>query len=242
MTRIGLVAAMLAFAGCTSVKMVQRDGCWVKQTGKWPSGVDEQLAFCTKPAPVWAQDRAARMVQECMSQADYRWENRALAAWSHGQPVPDVEADGKTAETCMKEVSASLGLEAENAALKARLNELTQEREALRTAADKDRVFLEQSHDNVVSALGEAAKKPPQSAVATATSTGTAKSETEARPALPAAPAMTVVELNGAPVVTAPAKPAAPAPPACGARKAGGKAGLEGGACLPVVSGAPRTN
>ena len=89
MRGIGMVAVVLpALVGCTSVRMLQREGCWVKQTEKWPGRVSEELGFCSKPAPVWAQDRVARLVQECMAQADFRWQNRALAAWTRGEPIP----------------------------------------------------------------------------------------------------------------------------------------------------------
>ena len=204
MNRVAFAAAIIpALSACTSVKMVQREGCWVKQTERWPSRVSEELGFCTKPPPVWAQDRVARLVQECMAQADYRWQNRALAAWTRGDPIPPQDSDDKIAQTCMKEASAALGQEAENSALKARLAELSQDRDSLRNVSESDRQFLKQSSDKMVSALGEAAKKPPPSAVATATSTGTAKTESDLRsseqpPPVAAAPA-TVVEVHGTP-------------------------------------------
>jgi hypothetical protein len=223
MNRVAFAAAIFsALFACTSVKMVQREGCWVKQTEKWPSRVSEELGFCTKPPPVWAQDRVARLVQECMAQADYRWQNRALAAWTRGDPIPPQDSDDKIAQTCMKEASAALGQEAENSALKARLSELAKDRESLRNVSESDREFLKQSSDKMVSALGEAAKKPPPSAVATATSTGTAKTESDLRsseqPPVATAPA-TVVEVHGTPaqpvatpmqVGTVPKAPVAP--------------------------------
>ena len=62
MKRFAAVAAVFpALFACTSVRMVQREGCWVKQTEKWPSRVSEELGFCSKPPPVWAQDRVARL-------------------------------------------------------------------------------------------------------------------------------------------------------------------------------------
>jgi hypothetical protein len=211
MRGIGMVAVVLpALVGCTSVRMVQREGCWLKQTEKWPSRVSEELGFCSKPAPVWAEDRVARLVQECMVQADFRWQNRALAAWTRGDPIPPQDSDDKIAQTCMKEASAALGQEAENSALKSRLAELSQDRESLRNVSEGDREFLKQNSDKMVSALGEAAKKPAPAAVATATSTGTAKTESDLRaseqPPVQSAPA-TVVEVHGAP-----AQPTAPAP------------------------------
>ena len=208
MKRIGFLAAVLsALLGCTSTRMLQREGCWVKQTEKWPGRVSEELGFCTKPAPVWAQDRVARLVQECMAQADFRWQNRALAAWTRNEPIPPQDSDDKIAQTCMNEASAALGQEAENSALKARLAELSQDRESLRNVSESDRDFLKQSSDKMVSALGEAAKKPAPAAVATATSTGTAKTESDLRsseqPPAPSSPA-TVVEVHSTPVIPDP--------------------------------------
>lgn len=209
MRRVGLLGAVCCCAvlGCTSTRMLQREGCWVKQTEKWPSRVSEELGFCTKPAPVWAQDRVARLVQECMAQADFRWQNRAIAAWTRGDPIPPQESDDKIAQTCMNEASAALRQEAENSALKSRLAEVSQDRESLRTVSEGDREFLKQSSDKMVSALGEAAKKPAPAAVATATSTGTAKTESDLRtsdqPPVQSAPA-TVVEVHGAPAQPAP--------------------------------------
>jgi hypothetical protein len=219
MKRFALVAAVFpALFACTSVHMVQREGCWVKHTDKWPGREYEELGFCTKAPPVWAQDRVARLVQECMAQADYRWQNRALAAWTRGDPIPPQDSDDKIVETCMKEASAALGQEAENSALKSRLAELSQDRDSLRNVSEADREFLKQSSDKMVSALGEAAKKPPPSAVATATSTGTAKTESDLRtsdqPPVQTAPA-TVVEVHGpqAPAVTAPLQAGVQKPP-----------------------------
>ncbi len=194
------VGALLA---CTSVKMVQREGCWVKQTSRTLGGTSEELGFCTKPPPEWAQDRLARLVQECMAQADYRWENRALASWSRNQPIPPPESDESIAKTCMSQASAALGLEAENGALKSRLADLNQDRDSLREVTDKDREYLQQSGDKMVTALGEAAKKPAPNATATATSTGTAKTESDLRSAQQPG--------QGAPLVIAPGTAMAPA-------------------------------
>src|SRR5205814_4639893 len=213
MNRLAFAATIVpVLFACTSVKMVQREGCWVKQTEKWPSRVTEELGFCTKAPPVWAQDRVARLVQECMAQADYRWQNRALAAWTRGDPIPPQDSDDKIAQTCMKEASAALGQEAENSALKARLSELAQDRDSLRNVSESDRDFLKQSSDKMVSALGEAAKKPPPSAVATATSTGTAKTESDLRSneqpaAAPAQSPATVIEVHGGTAQPAPPSP-----------------------------------
>src|SRR5712671_6844981 len=208
MRGMGMVAVVLpALLGCTSTRMLQREGCWVKQTEKWPGRVSEELGFCTRARPTWAEDRVARLVQECMAQADFRWQNRALAAWTRGDPIPPQDSDDKIAQTCMSQASAALGQEAENSALKSRLLELSQDRDSLRTVSEGDREYLKQSGDKMVSALGEAAKKPAPAAVATATSTGTAKTESDLRssdqPPVQSAPA-TVVEVHGAPAQPAP--------------------------------------
>ena len=212
-------AAMGALVGCTSVRMVERDGCWLKQTEKWPSRVNEELAFCKKPAPAPAQDPLARLVQECVAQADYRWENRAIDAWNRDQPIPPRDSDEKIAASCMTEAAAALGPEAERAALKARLAELDRDRNALRSTAETDREFFRQSNDKMAAALGEAAKKPAPAAVATATSTGTATTESELKSqheqGAPPAPPTTVVGFNApAPATPVPPWPPVEAPPA----------------------------
>ncbi len=89
-------AALWVGSGCTSVKMVQRDGCWVKQTNKWPGQVREELGFCSRAPSKPAEDRLARLVQECQAQADFRWQNRALAAWSRNEPLPPQESEQAT--------------------------------------------------------------------------------------------------------------------------------------------------
>jgi hypothetical protein len=205
----------LALVACTSVKMVQREGCWVRQTERTLGGTTEELGFCTKARPQWAEDRLARLVQECMAQADYRWENRALAAWTRGEPVPPPDSDEQIAKTCMGQAASALSLEAQNDALKSRLVDVSQDRETLRSAAEKDRDFLEQSSDKMITALGEAAKKPPPSAVATATSTGTAKTESDMRTAQhpEAAPPSTTVVLAAPPGTAGVAAPVAPPAP-----------------------------
>ena len=219
----GLALTCGALVSCTSVKMVQREGCWVKQTERTFGGSSEELGFCTKARPQWAEDRLSRLVQECMAQADYRWENRALAAWTRGEPIPPQDSDDQVARTCMGQAASALGLEVQNDVLKSRLADVDQDREKLRVATDKDREFLEQSSDKMITALGEAAKKPPPSAVATATSTGTAKTESDQRSAAPP-PATTTV-------VTAPAAPKPAAAPCPSKPKAGKVADKNAAGC-----------
>lgn len=235
MRRLVIVGALCASAmACTSVKLVQRDGCWMKHTDSTFAGSKEELGFCTRQQTEWAQDRLARLVQECLVQADYRWENRAIAAWSRGQPIPPQEADAETTKVCMAQATEALGLEAENKTLKARLAELGQDREALRGLAEKDRQFLQQNSEKMVNALGEAAKKPAPVATATATSTGTAKTESDQRSAAQPPPALTVVE---APPPTLPAGPVA-APSTSPATKPA-PAPAKAKACVPRRSASP---
>ena len=177
LNRLLLVGALVGSVGCTSVHVVQRDGCWVKRTEKTLGGSTEELGFCQKPAMAWAEDPLSRLAQECIAQADYRWQARALAAWTRSEPLPPMEDTGAIAKNCIQGASTALGAEAENASLKMRLADVTKDREALRRNAEAEQVFLHQNNEKMVEALGEAAKKPAPSAVATSTSTGTAKSE-----------------------------------------------------------------
>ena len=194
MNRIMVVG--VALAACTSVHMVQRDGCWLKQTSHTFGGTNEELGFCQRPQPEAAQDRLARLVQECMAQADYRWENRALSAWARNEPIPPQEPDAQITKICMEQASQAMGVQAENDALKSRIAELGQDRDSLKAMTDKDREFMQTSSDKMIMALGEAAKRPAPNATATATSTGTAqtKSDTSAQP-----PGATVVTMPAAP-------------------------------------------
>jgi hypothetical protein len=230
MTKIAKIAALsCALAACTSVKMVQREGCWVKETKRTLGGTTEELGFCSRQRPEWAEDRLARLVQECMAQADYRWENRALAAWTRNEPIPSPDSDEQISKTCMSQAASALGLEVQNDALKSRLADVSQDREKLRTVNDQDREFLEQSSDKMVTALGEAAKKPAPSAVATATSTGTAKTESDQRslgqPAVAPPPTTVVLAAPPATTTVVNAAPGSPKPAAapCTAKPKAGK-------------------
>jgi hypothetical protein len=194
--RMWVGAVVVGAMACTSVHMVQRDGCWLKKTETTLGGAREELGFCAKPEPSPAEDRMARLVQECMGQADYRWQNRAIAAWGRNEPIPPQDNDDAIAKACMGQAAAALGIEEENKALKSRLAELTQDRESLKALSEKDREFLQQSSDKMITALGEAAKKPAPNATATATST--TKTESDLNPQ--AAPPTTVVGFNGTPM------------------------------------------
>jgi hypothetical protein len=179
-----VAVAAAGAAGCTSVTSVrlsQRNGCWVRET-RAGRGTQEELGPCAKPAPTWSDDRLTRIVQECISQADYRWEARALAAWSRHEPLPAQESQESVITTCMNEaVTADV---MQNETMRQRLAELSSERDAARSDLGKGTEHLRGSTDRLVAYLGEAAreaaKRPTPTATATAMSTsdGSAASDT----------------------------------------------------------------
>ncbi len=186
--------AMLASA-CTSVRMEQRDGCWVKQTRAFPSTLKEEVGPCARPEPVWSEDRLTRLVQECVMHTDYRWQSSALVAWNRSEPLPERESEEKVLAACMARAEAILGTE--KGALEQRLSEVSRERDTLKASIEKERsqhqatlseqlsrhdASMERARDQMhesnnllAEALGEAAKKPAPSAVATATSTSSSE-------------------------------------------------------------------
>jgi chemotaxis protein histidine kinase CheA len=184
-----LVAAL---GGCTSVKVLQRDGCWIRRTEKVFGQVREDVGPCARTASPWSDDRLTRLVQECVAREDYRWQMRALAAWNRGDPLP-AERNANVLATCTSE-AARAGF-AENDALKnqldaanerisfakERLADVASDRDALRKRSDAERDHMYESHERLAQALGEAAKKPAAPAVATATasSDGRARLDTE---------------------------------------------------------------
>jgi TolA-binding protein len=198
--RVGVALAALAAAGCTSVKMVQRDGCWVRRTEKAFGRVIEEVGPCGRAEPRWADDRFTRLLQECVAQADWRWQTRALEVWSRRLPyaTPQPRED-ELLRACMDELRTGMQAEAEAAKLKDRIGdlsgriaELSGERDALRGDAARDRAKLEEredriaewlgkSHDKLSDWLGQAAQRPPAApanATATASSTSDGKATT----------------------------------------------------------------
>lgn len=176
--RVGVAAVVAALlTGCSSVRMVQRDGCWIRQTERWPKQINEEMGPCARKEPKWVEDRLARLVQECMAQSDYRWQTEALLAWNKSQPLPARKPEEAILQSCMNE--AATAMVTENEALRQRLSELTEDRDELRVTVDEDRAHIRSSHDRLASALGDAAKKPAPAAVATATSNGTATTQSE---------------------------------------------------------------
>ncbi|ABS27194.1 hypothetical protein [Anaeromyxobacter sp. Fw109-5] len=225
-TAILLVAAL---GGCTSVKVMQRDGCWIRRTEKPFGQVREDVGPCARTASPWSDDRLTRLVQECVAREDYRWQMRALAAWNRGEPLP-AERNANVLATCTSE-AARAGF-AENDALKnqldaanerisfakERLADVASDRDALRKRADAERDRMYASHEKLAEALGEAAKKPaaPATATATASSDGRARLDTEEKTKrTEGAPRETapVAFVNAAPW-TQPAAACAPAQPA----------------------------
>ncbi len=180
-----LVLATFLSAGCTTVRLAQRDGCWVKQTEGFSKNVQEEIGPCARPEPKWSQDRVTRLVQECVAAADYRWQSEALAAWNKGQPIPKQTSEQTVMEQCMGHDSTTLVRE--NEALRARVAELDVERRKLEAVAQGEREHLRATEGRMADALGEAAKKPAPSAFATANSTGTASNQSEQATPAPAA-------------------------------------------------------
>ena len=172
----GAILVAVGLSGCMSVKLQQRDGCWVRRTERM-GHVQEELGPCSRPAPAWSNDRITRIVQECVAQADYRWQARALEAWEMHSPIPERPPEGSVLTECMDaSVRSTLS---ENEHLADRVREVSGERDALRSRADDDRTHLLASFDRIAGDLGEAVKKPaaPATATATARSDGSATSD-----------------------------------------------------------------
>lgn len=233
--RRAIWAALLALGGfgCSNVQVVQRDGCWVRRTESFPKNVKEEIGVCARPQPVWSNDRVARLAQECMAEADYRWQNEALAAWNAGQPLPPQRSEHQVMQQCMSEAATTVV--AENEQLKKQLAEARQERDAMRDEAAQDRQNLRESQTHMTDALGEAAKRPAPNAFATANSNGSASTRSDQQTATPspvmqAEPPPAVVPL---PIVEAP--PAAPPAPAPAPKRARTKKPAE--CALPAPGG-----
>jgi hypothetical protein len=184
---VGVGVALLALAGggCTSVKMVQRDGCWVRRTEKVFGRVHEEVGPCGRPQPRWSEDRLTRLVQECVAEADWRWQSRALEVWSRGLPYPTPQPrQDELLRACMEEVRTGMAAELDAATLRSRVAEVSGERDALRGDLERDHTKLQESqekltgwlgksHDQIAEWLGQAAQKPPGNATASATSSST---------------------------------------------------------------------
>lgn len=211
MRTVGAVLLIAVLGGCTSVKMVQRDGCWIRRTEKRGLGtVTEEVGPCARPNTAFVEnDSLTRMVQECIARADYRWQMRALAAWDRREPWPEQLSETSVLQQCMNDSARGvLGeagvLKEKNAALERRLAEATKAQQQLEQRSDEDRKELARRIDeerkdlirrsdeerNALLALqgklgdhlGEAAKKvQPVPAPAPAVATATATSEGRSR-------------------------------------------------------------
>src|SRR5215217_2212943 len=126
MKHVAAVVLAVAISGCASVKVEQRDGCWVKQVRTFPSSFKEEVGPCSRPKPEWSEDRLTRLVQECVMHADYRWQSSAMVAWNRGEPLPARESDEKMLAT-------------EKGELQQRLTEVSKERDSLRANQEQER-------------------------------------------------------------------------------------------------------
>jgi hypothetical protein len=136
-------AAVGLLVACSSVKLVQRDGCWIRQSKK-PFLSREELGPCAQP-PVeeLSEDKLTRLVQECVAREDYRWQERAHAQWSRGEPWAK-EDEKNVLERCLSEAARSML--AENDALKQRVEsmgekvaEAAKDRDETRARAEEER-------------------------------------------------------------------------------------------------------
>src|SRR5918911_415922 len=146
MKGIGAVLVAVTLGGCTSVKLAQRDGCWVRHTEGFLRGTKEELGPCARPQPPWVEDRLGRLVQECQARADYRWQSRALAAWSRGEKLPDQATDTAILQECMGE--ATRAMLSENEDLNAKSAEAAADRDALRARLEGERKELQTALDD----------------------------------------------------------------------------------------------
>jgi hypothetical protein len=219
---IGLLVLAGVLGGCTSVKVLQRDGCWIRETKRTLGGTKQEVGPCVRAPTEWADDRLTRLVQECVAQVDHRWQVRAVAAWNRGEPLPPQDAEESVVALCMNQ--AATGAVTDNERLTGRLADVTddlaqvaRDREALRADSAQTLEHLRTSNDRIAGYLGEAAKRPPPVATATAsaTSDGTAVTESglqsETGSTSHALPALGATALPYVPAA-APAEPGAPRP------------------------------
>ncbi len=174
-----VLVAACALTGCTSVKMVQRDNCWVKQTEKWPNRVMEEIGPCGRAQPEWSDDRLTRLVQECVAQADYQWHSRAVAAWGRGEPLPERDSEQETVERCYADTTEIVIAEKNADKIIAEKNAENKELREQISDMRSDREYMRKHSGALAEALGEAAKKPAPTAVATATARGDGNANTD---------------------------------------------------------------
>jgi hypothetical protein len=218
---IGLLVLAGVLGGCTSVKLLQRDGCWIRETKRTLGGTKQDVGPCVRAQPEWADDRLTRLVQECVAQVEHRWQVRAVSAWNRGEPLPPQETEESVVALCMSKAATAAVTETERlserlADVSDDLAQAAKDRDALRADSAQTVEHLRASNDRIAGYLGEAAKRPPPVATATATATsdGTAVTESGLTSETGAAShALPVMGTPPLPVVPA-ASPAAPPQPA----------------------------
>lgn len=237
-----VLAAAVASTACTTVKVTQRDGCWVKVTKRTFGGAREELGPCAKAEPPWAQDRLTRLVQECAARADHRWQSRAVVAWTEGAPLPTREEDEQVLRACMDEAAAAGLLDRQ--VLERRLadvtTELAEERRAARVREEAERTQLARVNERLAEHLGEAARRPLPPATATATASSEGRTRSEAPAGAPGTVAVLPV-VGGAGQGAEPPAPSGGEKPAVkpAVKKVAAKAPPPAGAC-PVPPEGPR--
>jgi hypothetical protein len=231
-----LAAAVISAVGlgCATVRITKRDGCWVKQTETFPKTIHEEIGPCVRAPPTWSNDRVARLVQECLAQADYRWQTEALDAWTRGKPLPMQKSEQSVMDGCLGHAATSLVTE--NEALKKRVAELDGERANLTSIVQQERAHWRDAENRMTDALGEAAKKPAPAAFATANSNGSASTQSDQTAQSPPVPV--IVPTQPVPIIerVEPPKPA-PAPQSSCTRdpKAKRKAGAQPACPVPPL-------
>jgi len=225
----GAVLLAVTATGCTTVKLSQRDGCWVRKTERFLIGSKEEVGPCAPPAPKWSDDRLTRLVQECAARADYRWQGRALEAWNRRERMPERPPEEVVLRDCMSESTRSML--SENAAMKERLGEMAAQRDAMTAERDavrgreeearkqllasevEARKQLLSSHDKLADYLGKAANKAQAPATATASATsdsaGTAHTESAHEESTSLAAETSPAQPQAVVVTTAPGAPPA---------------------------------
>jgi hypothetical protein len=169
----GFVLLAALGAGCTSVQVAKRDGCWVERRENVFRQVHEEIGPCSRPPPRWSEDRLTRLVQECVADADFRADARAVEAWARRQPAPARPSQEDLLRTCMEEARSAIAAETDLTSLRSRLAQVSTERDALLADLARDRAKLQESHAKLAEWLGKAAQRSPGNAVATSTSTAT---------------------------------------------------------------------
>jgi hypothetical protein len=97
-------------------------------------------------------DPLTRIVQECVTRADYRWQMRALMAFDRREPWPEQLTESSVLQQCMDDSARGLLGEAKvlkekNAALEQRLAEMVKEHLALQQKTEEERKELVRRSD-----------------------------------------------------------------------------------------------